>query len=86
MIESEVRTVFRANPIPVPGAAVDLVYFPALLDGTPDFWTIRLYRDNLAKFGGSDQVAIASRVAELIVKCRQVHPRVYHEVLEKEPA
>lgn len=84
---SAVREVFRANPIPVPEAKVDLVYHPTLLeDGVviPDFWTVRLYRDNLRTFNGVDQLAIMARAKEIVVKCRQAHPRVYLEAWKTE--
>lgn len=81
---SEVRTIFQANPIPVPGAKVDLVYHPPLLDGTPDFWTIRLYRDNLQTFAGVEQQAIVTTAKEILDKCREVHPRVWPEAWKTE--
>lgn len=82
---SEIRSIFRAEPVPVAGAAVDLVYYPPNLeDGSPDYWTIRLYRDNLRQFNGVDQEAIAHWVFRTMAKCNEFG-LVYPEVLEKEP-
>ena len=80
---NEVRAIFRSMPAPRPVVA-DLVYHPPLLNGTPDFWTVRLYRDNLRTFSGEDQQVIAKWVFDVILACREAHPRVSHEVFERE--
>lgn len=78
-----VRTMFKSLPAPRPVKA-DLVYWPPLLDGTPEFWTVRIYRDDLRTMNAEDQQVIAHWVFDVIQKCREVTPRVYHEVLESE--
>lgn len=86
---NEVRVAFKAEPIPVPGAAVDLVYHPPVLSddpmqAIPEWWTIRMYRDNLRKFSGTEQETIAHWVFRAMERCCK-HGNVLPEVLEKEP-
>lgn len=81
---NELRVAFKAEPIPVPGATADLVYFPPLLDGTPEYWTLRLYRDNLRKFNGTDQEAIAHWAFRTIERCSKIST-ILPEVFEEEP-
>lgn len=84
-----VRQVFRSMPAPRP-VVCDLVKHPPQMDEesglwSPDFWTIRLYRDNLREMSGEDQVVIANWVFSVIKACRQVHDNISHEVWEKAP-
>lgn len=78
-----VRQVFHSTPAPRP-VVCHLVYHKAMPDGRPDFWTVRLYRDNLRTMSGEDQVIIAHWVFDVVQKCSAVHDRVSPEVWETE--
>lgn len=81
-----VRKVFKSNPPPRPVAA-DLVYFPRGTGGdpdTPEFWSIRLYRDNFDRFSKEDQHVIFNWVSDTIRHMRIVDPNCFVEVFESE--
>lgn len=84
-----VRAIFMSNPAPRPVVA-DLCYFPEVPDdnegnGNPQFWTIRLYRDNFDSFSGEDRMAIFNWVSDTIKKIRLVEPNCWVEVHERVP-
>lgn len=84
-----VRAIFKSNPAPRPVVA-DLCYFPAVPDngageGNPEFWTIRLYRDDFDSFSAEDRMAIFNWVSDTIKKIRVVEPNCWVEVHERVP-
>lgn len=84
-----VRAVFRAMPAPRPVVA-DLVHFPEVPDdgqgnGNPEFWTLRLYRDNFDQFSAEDRLVISNWVTDVIKAMRLFQPLFYLEVHERMP-
>lgn len=86
-----VRAVFKSNPAPRPVVA-DLCWFPEVpedvnngVEGNPQFWTVRLYRDNFDSFSGEDRLVIFNWVSDTIKKMRIFNPNVWVEVFERVP-
>lgn len=86
-----VRAIFRSSPAPRPVVA-DLCYFPEVkedinngIEGNPQFWTIRLYRDDFDSFSGEDRMAIFNWVSDTIKSIRAVEPNCWVEVHERVP-
>lgn len=86
-----VRTAFKSKPAPRP-VLCDLVYHPPELDNSsnipdmkPDFWTVRLYRENFDSFSGEDRIVIYNWVSDIIAEIRKIHPRCYIEAHERTP-
>lgn len=86
-----VRAIFRTNPAPRPVVA-DLCYFPEVpedvnngIEGNPQFWTIRLYRDNFETFSAEDKMVIFNWVSDIIRSIRVVEPNCFVEVYERMP-
>jgi hypothetical protein len=86
---NSVRAVFKSMPAPRPVVA-DLVHFPEVPDnnaggGNPEFWTVRLYRDNFDSFSAEDRLVISNWINELIRNIRTFQPLFYLEVHERMP-
>jgi hypothetical protein len=87
-----VRAVFNTMPAPRPVVA-HLVHYKEVpedinngVEGNPEFWTVRIYRDNLRTFSGEDQQAIGFWLFDVIKTVRQTTgAEIYHEVFERMP-
>jgi hypothetical protein len=79
-----VRQIFKMMPAPRPVVA-DLVHFEEVPDESPEYWTIRLYRDNFDKFPAEDRLVISNWVSDVIRNIRLIQPLVYLEVHERMP-
>lgn len=78
-----VEAVFKTIPAPRPVVA-DLVQFDAQGD-QPEYWTIRLYRDDFDNNSGEDRMAIFNWVSELLRTIRIIEPNCWVEVYERAP-
>ena len=69
-----VRVAFRTRPAaPRPGVAVDLVYHDP--DGEiPEFWTLRMYRDNLKAldYSTENSIVVHNWVSDIMRSLRAV--------------
>jgi len=82
-----VRSIFQSMPAPRPVVA-DLVHFDEIPDdgqgnGNPEYWTIRLYRDNFDRFSAEDRLVISNWVSDVIKNIRLIQPLIYLEVYER---
>ncbi len=78
------RKIFRTMPAPRDGVVAHLVNFEEQPDA-PEYWTIRLYRDNFDSFSPEDRLVIHNWVSDIIRNMRLIEPRVYLEVFERTP-
>jgi len=82
-----IRTMFQRNPPPPRPVMLDLVYHDAdETNDLPEFWTLRMYRDNLRKlnYNAEDTMSIHRWVNDIIKNLRMIDEHVYLEILEKE--
>lgn len=79
-----VRRVFNGNPPPRDGLVAHLVHFEET-EESPEYWTVRMYRDNFDSFSGEDRLVIFNWVSDIIKSMRVFEPRSYVEVLERVP-
>lgn len=79
-----VRKIFRSIPAPRDGVVAHLVSYPET-EETPEFWTVRLYRDNFESFSTESKVVIHNWVSDILRNMRMIEPRVYLEVFERMP-
>lgn len=84
-----IQAIFRSKqPAPRP-VVTHLVHFPEIEEEPgqfrPEFWTVRLYRDNFDAFSKEDQLVIFNWVSDIIKSMRAVEPRSYVEVHERVP-
>lgn len=79
-----VRKVFRTIPMPRDGLVAHLVHF-AEQEDAPEYWTLRLYRDNFESFSTESKVVIHNWVSDILRNMRMIEPRVYLEVFERMP-
>lgn len=91
--EHPMRKVFNSHPMPELGKdiygeprelACHLVHFEEQED-SPEYWTVRLYRDNFNFFTGEDRLRIFNWVSDIIKSMRVIEPRSYVEVHERMP-
>ena len=64
---------------------LDLVYHePNESNDTPEFWTVRMYRDNLKEldYNVEDTMAVHRWVNDIIKNLRMITPYVYPEIFE----
>ena len=92
-----VRVAFQTSlSAPRPGVLVDLVYYEP--DGdTPEYWTLRLYRENLGTLGFStqDMLVVHNWISDIMKNLRSVEAaqrgasaengRVWLEIFDKLP-
>lgn len=78
-----VRKIFRSMPAPRP-VVCDLVHFRQVGE-TPEFWTIRLYRDDFDRNTAEDKLVIFNWVSEMVKTVRMIEPNCYVEVYERVP-
>ncbi len=82
-----IRKVFQAMPAPRPVKA-HLVYFPpgsGDSPDTPEYWTVRLYRDDFDSNSAADRLVIFNWVSDIIAHMRKIDENVYVEVYERAP-
>jgi len=78
-----VRQIFKALPAPRPIVA-DLVHFEEVNE-TPEFWTLRVYRDSFESFNAEDKLVIHNWISDVIKNIRLVEPNCWLEVYENTP-
>jgi hypothetical protein len=84
-LQHPVRTMWQRNPPPPRPIMLDLVYHEANdANDTPEYWTVRMYRDNLKELDYSveDTMAVHRWVNDIIKNLRMVTPHVYPEIFE----
>lgn len=79
-----VRMAFNRKPSPRDGLIAHLHYFKESIE-SPEFWTVRLYRDNFDSFTAEDRMVIFNWVSDIIKDMRVFEPRSYVEVYERAP-
>lgn len=79
-----VRRAFNSNPPPRDGLVAHLVHFEET-EIAPEYWTIRLYRDNFDSFSGEDRLVIFNWASDTIKSMRVFEPRSYIEVEGRVP-
>ncbi len=79
------KEIFKSHSLPRPGAIVDLVHFPAQPSGEPEYWTIRLYEDNLKLFSGEDKGVIARWAWIVLAEMHKHGIMAYAEKYERVP-
>lgn len=85
-VSHPVQTMFKLlPPAPRPGVVTDLVYYNT--KDKPEYWTIRLYRDNLDQLdlSGEDGLVLHNWVSDIMRQLRTVEPRIYLEIFETTP-
>lgn len=81
--EHPVRQIFRSKPAPRP-VVCDLVHFEAE-EQHPEYWTLRLYRDDFDSFPVEDRLVIHNWVSDTIKAIRLIEPNCWVEVYERVP-
>lgn len=90
-LDHPIRKVFKSIPAPRDGVVVHLVHFEEEQAGdgeglvVPEYWTVRLYRDNFDTFSKEDQFVLFNWVSDIIRTMRLIEPRTYLEVFERMP-
>lgn len=79
-----VQALFRSKPAPRPVVA-HLVYHDPGPQGEPEYWTVRLYRDDFDDNSAEDKLALFNWASDVIKTMRTVEPHSYVEVLERAP-
>jgi hypothetical protein len=78
-----VEILFKMYPAPRP-VVCDLVYFEPVGE-QPDYWTLRLYRDDFEDNSAEDKLVLHNWISDLIYKIREYEPHTYVEVYERVP-
>lgn len=79
--------MFKRIPLaPRPGVILDLVYHPDRGD-TPEFYTLRMYRENIDKlnWNAEDALAIHNWVSDIMRSMRVVDPTISLEIYNSVP-
>lgn len=81
-----VRLAFKSKPAPRPVVA-DLVYHEAgqVDKYAPEYWTLRLYRDNFDSFPTEDRWVIFNWVNDVLSEMRKFDENCTLEVYERVP-
>lgn len=75
-----VRRLFKTMPKPRPIEA-RLMYFESINE-TPEFWTLRVYRDEFETFKPEDKLVIHNWISDVIRTIRMIEPNMFLEVYE----
>jgi hypothetical protein len=84
-INHPVRTMFQRKPPPPRPVMLDLVYHEAdEPNDIPEFWTLRMYRDNLKEldYSAEDTMAVHRWINDIIIDLRMIDTHVYPEIFE----
>lgn len=83
-----VRLAFKRKASPRENLVAHLIHHPEREEEgqlLPEFWTVRLYRDNFDSFSAEDRLVIFNWVSDIIKDMRVFEPRSYVEVHERVP-